>query len=225
MRVRRGAPLAQELLIAAALIAFLALVMKAFGGTRMVDFRGGMYNAATAILHGVSPYRTAFLGRQAAAMRAGHVAIGELHSNSFSVPLYPAFANLLIVPLSLLSFGIAAVIWTLLSAVSLVVGLRLLGVRDQRCLLVSLISWPVLTDLGFGSISCFLFLGAATAWHWRERVLRPALAIAAVIAVRELHGAAVRPNCACFSQLLARLGDPGRRTDHRRPRQPDPVKP
>src|SRR6202034_3510813 len=74
------------------------------GSLVFFDFKGGLYNAGVDILHGRDPYRAAFLAHQAAIIRAGGVALGETAKNAFSVPVYPAPANLAVVPLSLLPF-------------------------------------------------------------------------------------------------------------------------
>jgi hypothetical protein len=57
-------------------------------------------------------------------------------------------------------------------------------VRDWRCLLLVLISWPFLYGLFLGAIGPFLVLGAGVAWRWRDRIWPPALAIAAIVAAK-----------------------------------------
>jgi len=154
-------------------------------GTRVLyDFRGGLFNAGVAILHGHSPYQPGFLAHQTAIMRAGGAALGETSSKPFSIPVYPAAANVAVVPLSLLPFWLAATIYTVLSVAALLLGIRLLGVRDWRCLALSLISWPFLFGLYLGAIGPFLVLGAGIAWHCRERLWPPALAIATIVAAK-----------------------------------------
>jgi len=96
----------------------------------LFDFKGGLYDAGHQIVHGQDPYRPDFLAAQAAILRAGGIAQGETSSNAFSIPVYPAPINLAVVPLSLLPFWLAGVVFTLLSIGAMVLGLRLLGVRD-----------------------------------------------------------------------------------------------
>jgi hypothetical protein len=153
-------------------------------GKELFDFRGGLYNAGVAILHGHSPYQPGFLEHQAAVLRAGGVARGETFKGAFSIPVYPAFPNVLVVPLSLLPLWIAGTLYTLASAAAMGAGLRLLGVRDWRCFALVACSWPFLYGLYLGAIGPFLVLGAGIAWHWRERLWPPALAIAAVVAAK-----------------------------------------
>jgi Glycosyltransferase family 87 len=154
------------------------------GYNLLYDFKGGLYNAGVAILHGHSPYRAGFLAHQAAIMRAGHVAIGETASKSFSIPVYPAIANLLVTPFSALPFWVAGLIYTLLSAAAMLGGIWLLGVRDRRCFVLVLMSWPFLFGAFLGAIGPFLVLGAGVAWRWRDRIWPPAVGIAAIVAVK-----------------------------------------
>ena len=148
------------------------------------DFKGGLYNAGVSILHGANPYRAAYLAHQAAIMHAGGIAIGETTKHTFSVPLYPAFANLAVIPLSALPFAWAALIYTLLSVGAMWLALRLLGVRDWRCHAMWLISWPFLFAAILGAIGPLLVLGVAMAWRWRARLWPPALAVATVVALK-----------------------------------------
>jgi Glycosyltransferase family 87 len=153
-------------------------------GKELFDFRGGLYNAGVAILHGRSPYQPGFLEHQAAILRAGGIARGETTKLAFSIPVYPAFPNLLVVPLSLLPLWLAGTVYTLISCAAMAAGLRLLGVRDWRCLAVVASSWPFLYGLYLGAIGPFLVLGAGIAWRWRDRLWPPALAIAAIVAAK-----------------------------------------
>jgi hypothetical protein len=148
------------------------------------DFKGGLYNAGVSILHGANPYRAAYLAHQAAIMRGGGVAVGESIKHVFSVPLYPAPANLAVIGLSALPYWWAAGIYTALAFGAMWLALRLLGVRDWRCHAMWLISWPFLLGAILGAVGPFLVLGAAVAWRWRERVWPPALAVAALVAVK-----------------------------------------
>jgi hypothetical protein len=175
------------LIIGALLVAGLMLILATVNLHRhqaLYDFRGGLWNAGVSILHGQSPYQPGFLAHQAAIMRAGHIAIGETSAHSFSIPVYPAAANVAVVPLSLLPFWLAGTVYTALSVAALLLGLRLLGVRDWRCLALALISWPFMFGLFLGAIGPFLVLGAGIAWRYRERLWPPALAIAAIVGAK-----------------------------------------
>ncbi len=98
--------------------------------------------------------------------------------------MYPALANVLVVPFSALPFWAAGLIYTLLSAAAMVGGIWLLGVRDRRCLALTLVSWPFLFGAFLGAIGPFLVLGAGVAWRWRDRIWPPAVALATIIAVK-----------------------------------------
>jgi len=177
--------------IALALLVFAAGEVLLIGGTithvasrLLYDFRGGLYDAGQAVIHGRSPYRPGFLAHQAAVMRAGGVAVGETAARPFSVPVYPALANALVAPLSLLPFWAAGVLFSVGAAAAMVAGIWLLGVRDRRCLILTLVSWPFTFGLFLGAVGPFLVLGAGVAWRWRERLWAPALAIATLVAVK-----------------------------------------
>jgi hypothetical protein len=154
------------------------------GNHGLYDFRGGLFNAGVAILHGHSPYLPGFLAHQAAIMRAGGIARGETTSTAFSIPVYPAAANLAVVPLSLLPYWLAGALYTAISIAAMLAGIWLLGVRDWRCLALVLVSWPFVYGLYLGAIGPFLVLGAGIAWRWRDRLWPPAIAIAAIVAAK-----------------------------------------
>ncbi|MEO6858165.1 MAG: glycosyltransferase family 87 protein [Solirubrobacteraceae bacterium] len=164
--------------------ALLISTVHRVGYNLLYDFKGGLYNAGVAILHGRSPYQPGFLAHQAALMHAGHVAIGETATKSFSIPVYPAIANLLVTPLSALPFWVAGLIYTMLSAAAMLGGIWLLGVRDRRCFAVVLVSWPFLFGMFLGAIGPFLVLGAGIAWRWRDRIWPPAVGLATIVAVK-----------------------------------------
>ena len=100
------------------------------------------------------------------------------------MPLYPAPANLAVIPLSLLPFGAAAAVYAVLSIAAMFGAVWLLGVRDWRCHAAWLISWPFLFGFILGAIGPFIMLGAAIAWRWRDRLWPPALAVATIVALK-----------------------------------------
>ncbi len=165
-------------------LAMIYTVIEKPGPGALYDFHGGLYNAGLAILHGHSPYRPGFLAHQAAVMRSGRIAIGETAARPFSIPVYPAAANLAMLPLSLLPFWLAGTIYTVASIVAMLVGLRLLGVRDWRCLVLATISWPFMFGLYLGAVGPLLVLGVGVVWRHRDRLWPPALAAASLIAAK-----------------------------------------
>jgi hypothetical protein len=177
-----AAPLVGALILAGPYL--LYHVIKHGWRTVLFDFHGGLYKAGVAIVHGRDPYRAAFLAHQAARMRAGHVAIGEVARHSFSVPVYPAIANLFAVPFTLVPLGTAGIIFAVLSVAAMACGLWLLGVRDWRCLLLALLSWPFLYGAFMGTVGPLLVLGLGVAWRWRGRIWPPAAGLATIVAVK-----------------------------------------
>jgi hypothetical protein len=153
-------------------------------GAFFYDYRGGLYNAGWAILHGRSFYEPGFLAHQTAIMNAGGIARGELYTNPFSIPVYPAFANVAIVGLALLPFAASAFLYTLLSVAAMVASLWLLDVRDIRCHAAALVSWPFLYGAYLGAIGPWLVLGVAALWRWRDRVWPAAVSLAVIVAAK-----------------------------------------
>ena len=162
----------------------LALTVAVLGagvakGPFLFDFRGGLYDAGRAIIHRENPYQVGFLDRQAAIQQAGGTS-----ETVISVPVYPAFALVASVPFSLLPYRVAGVLYSLLSIAAFLAALRLLGVTDWRCYGVAALSWPVLHGFMLGAVTPFLMLGAAVAWRYRQRLVTPAIALGAIVAIK-----------------------------------------
>jgi Glycosyltransferase family 87 len=158
----------------------LAILSASFArGPFLYDFDGGLYKAGTAIVNGQSPYRADYVEHRAALNRSARPGAAVL-----SVPVYPPPVLLATMPLSLLPYPVAGMLFTLLSIAALIVGLRLLGVRDWRCFGVAFASWPVLHGLMLGGLTPLLVLGIGLAWRWRTAIAVPALSIAAVVGAK-----------------------------------------
>jgi hypothetical protein len=142
------------------------------------DFHGDLYNAGRAITSGANPYEMKSLEVEAAVVRAGGIL------KPYASPRWPAPALLTGVPFSLLPFPVAASAFLVLSAAALIVGLRLLGVRDWRCIAVASLSWPALWGDWVGNVSSLLVLGLALAWRWRTSLLKMSAALASVIGAK-----------------------------------------
>jgi hypothetical protein len=185
-RARRILALSSLGLLITALIAStpLFLLTGPVTHTLLFDFKGGLYDAGLAIIHGHSPYQPAFLAHQAAVMRTGGIAVGETSQHAFSIPVYPAPANLAVMPFSLLPFWLAGSLFTALLLAAMVLGLALLEVRDWRCYALALVSWPFVFALSLGALGPLLVLGAGIAWRWRDRLWPPAIAVAAIVVVK-----------------------------------------
>jgi hypothetical protein len=158
----------------------LAILGASFArGPFLYDFNGGLYRAGTAIVNGQSPYRPGYLEHRVALDRSDRPGLAVL-----SVPVYPPPVLLAVMPLSLLPYPVAGMLFTLLSIAALIVGLRLLGVRDWRCFGVAFASWPVLHGLMLGGLTPLLVLGIGLAWRWRTSITVPAASIASVVAAK-----------------------------------------
>jgi hypothetical protein len=142
----------------------------------LFDFRGDLFNAATAILHGHNPYRVDYIAHLADVVRrTGGV------NPTFAVPVYPAPVLLAAVPFGLMPMWLGGVLFIGASIAGMAWGLRLLGVRDWRCIALAIISWPALFGLWFGTLSPLLVLGAGIAWRARERTWQCAASIASLV--------------------------------------------
>ncbi len=163
---------------------FTLAVLTRHGNPLLYDFKGGLYDAGTAILGGRSPYQAGFLAHQVAIMHAGGIALGQTAEHPFSIPVYPAPANLAVVPFSALPFWLAGALFTALSIGAMILALRLLDVRDWRCFAAALVSWPFLFSLDLGAVGPLLLLGCAVAWRTRDRLWPPAIALASIIVAK-----------------------------------------
>jgi hypothetical protein len=145
-------------------------------GTFLFDFSGDLYGAGHAILAGHDPYHPGFLAALAAVKHAGGFV-----SPAFAVPVYPPPLLLAAVPFSLLPDTLSGVLFMALMVAAMVSGLRLLGVRDWRCIAVALASWPFLFGLVIGNLGPAIVLGAGLAWRFRDKLWTPAIAIASIV--------------------------------------------
>lgn len=165
--------------VRAALLTFsIALMLTLVGGGRpfQFDFRGDLYSAGHAIVARVDPYQPQLLEAEVAAIRAGG------SPPVVASPRYPPPALLAAVPLSLLPIEVASVLFMLLSIGAVILALRLLGVRDWRCVAAACISDPVVSGTWLGNLSPLLLLAVAVLWRCRARLRTPALAVAVAVA-------------------------------------------
>jgi alpha-1,2-mannosyltransferase len=89
-----------------------------------------------------------------------------------------------VAPLHPLGAAAATVVWTVLSLAAVAAALWLLGVRDWRCFALTAV-WPVTRSaVDLGTVEPLLLLAVAAAWHWRDRLVEPALATGAAIALK-----------------------------------------
>lgn len=167
---RSKATIAVMLLVPTLMYVYIA-ARAVTGDRRLSDFLS-FWQAGRTVLHGQSPYP--LLGAlPAVADRL-----------TFEPFVYPPPAAYWMVPLAILPFALAKTIFLVLNLGSIVVALRLLGVRDWRCHAAVFASVPVVAGASLGTFSPCLLLGAAAAWRYRDRALRVALLVAALVVAK-----------------------------------------
>jgi hypothetical protein len=92
-----------------------------------------------------------------------------------SAYVYPYLTSYVFIPLTVLSVPVADVVFFLLSAAAILVGCRLLGIRDPVVITVLLLSEPVIRSFQVGSINALLFVAGAVVWRYRDRIVPVAL--------------------------------------------------
>ena len=98
--------------------------------------------------------------------------------------VYPPAAVVLTLPFAALPYTIAVALW-LSGLLGAVIGaIFLCGVRDWRCLVLALLSPPVLVGLAYGNVSLLLVLGLAIVWICRDRAGPAGAVLGVVIATR-----------------------------------------
>lgn len=117
-----------------------------------IDFRDSYWPAASAVLHGFSPYRWT-----RAQIFAG---------TGFG---YPAFTGLVMAPVTLLPLNVATALFLIALLASVPVTLWVLGVREPAVYGMALLQWAVINAWQSGNLSLVLALLAALAWRYRER--------------------------------------------------------
>jgi glycosyl transferase family 87/dolichyl-phosphate-mannose-protein mannosyltransferase len=118
--------------------------------------------AATKVIHAASPYT--YVADQTYA--------------------YPPLLAFLVSPLEPLSAGWATLLWTLVSLAAVAAALWLLGVRDWRCFALAAAFPFTRSAVGLGTVGPLLLLAVALAWHRRNRLLEPGVAVGAAVALK-----------------------------------------
>jgi hypothetical protein len=141
------------------------------GDRRGSDFLS-FWQAGRHVLHSHSPYP----------LLASLPAVADRFT--FEPFVYPAPAAYWMVPLAVLPFAVAKALFFVLNFGSIVLALRLMGVRDWRCLAVSFLSVPVVSGISLGTFGSLLLLGAAAAWRYRETTVRVGLIVSVMIVAK-----------------------------------------
>lgn len=143
---------------------FLAHSVRAVWNGGDSDFRI-YWLAGRAYLHGHNPY--------VSPAAVGHKA---------DLFVYPAAMAAMFAPLGWLPLSVATALWALITTTAVVLALRLLGVRDSRCYAVALVSFPIASSVGVGTLTPLLLLGVAALWRWRDRRVAAVIPACLVVA-------------------------------------------
>lgn len=135
---------------------------------RPMDF-ATFWKSGGDVLHGRSPYPATL-----------HAFPTHPGRTTFAPFVYPPVTAVLMAPLSLLPFHVAAVVFLVIGTAAVALALRLLDVTDWRCYGAALASAPVFAGAGLGAISALLLLGVAAAWRYRDRAAAAGVAVAYV---------------------------------------------
>lgn len=103
---------------------------------------------------------------------------------TFAPFVYPAPAAYWLAPLAILPFAVAKTLFLALNLGSVVLALRLLGVRDWRCHAVVFLSVPLVAGAALGAFSPLLLLGAAAAWRYRDTTVRLGVIVAMLVVAK-----------------------------------------
>lgn len=103
------------------------------------------------------------------------------HRDTFRPFVYPAPAAIAMVPVSLIPYAVANVLWAVIGAAAIIAALHLLDVRDWRCY-GAVFAWPVVwSSLINGAISALLVLACAALWRHRSRPWVAGALVAALV--------------------------------------------
>ena len=166
--VRVASGVGGALLVAASLVACYHLVRNS--PERAIDYRSGIWQPAVDILHGRSPYSGG----------------GILRLKDGIPSIYPPFIALLALPLGLLSFALASMLWAVILIAALALTLWVAGVRDWRLYGAVVLLPPVVDAVGLGQVELLLVLAMALVWRFRDRWPVAAIALGAALAVKPL---------------------------------------
>lgn len=132
------------------------------------DFRA-FYVGARHYLAGISPY-------------PGHSLAALAFKQGF---VYPAPMAALLAPLALLPYNLALALWLAASVGAIAGTVRILGVRDWRCIGVLFLTHPVQQAVRLGTLMPLLAFLLALLWVCRNRIW-PTAVLAAVLAVSKI---------------------------------------
>jgi hypothetical protein len=98
--------------------------------------------------------------------------------------VYPPLVAYGLVPVAVLPRMLSYVVFLVLALGAFALALRLLGVRDRRCYAVAILSPAAFFAFSIGTLGPFLLLGAAAAWHWRDRPFRAGAVVGVTVVAK-----------------------------------------
>jgi alpha-1,2-mannosyltransferase len=132
-----------------------------------VDFRGELYPEAKLILAGKDPFPPPYSDLSSGVNR-----------------IFPVFAALLVIPLTVFSAKLAAGLFVVVLLVALVATIRILGVTDWRIYGIVAV-WPAsISALQTGNLTIVLGLLVALGWRYRNQALLCGIALGAAIGLK-----------------------------------------
>lgn len=132
------------------------------------------WEAARAVGHGISPYDPSGVAHMRLAEQRD---MGARPLAAWAV--YPPALFVVLIPLGVLPWPIAAVVGISLLALAPALALRVMGVRDWRCYVIAYSTAPVYTAISIGTISTLLMLGFALVWRGRGTLVACAATVVA----------------------------------------------
>jgi hypothetical protein len=147
----------------------------------IVAYLLGAYHAQPGTVDGIYFPDGGFLFDLHVMWKAGHDIVTGHSPYPF---VYPAPAAFLMVPFGLLPWKLAVIAFTLVLIGSLVLALRLLGVKDWRCYGAALACVPMTSSLTIGTLGPLLLLATAAAWRYRDRRLAVAAAVVGAVVTK-----------------------------------------
>jgi alpha-1,2-mannosyltransferase len=164
-----SSPIVIALCVMSVAVAAVTMVVNVRSGLFGFDFRGTIWSADRAILHGRSPYPAA---DSHALLRQGNPSV------------YPPPILIATLPFGLLPAGLAACIWSLVTFCALFWALVLTGLRDARCYVLVLSAPAVCSMVVMGQMDGLLALACVLAWRHRDRAIAAGILVALVVAAK-----------------------------------------
>jgi alpha-1,2-mannosyltransferase len=152
------------------LFAVLFVVVDLASGSAGWAFREAFLGASEAVVRGESPYP----------------ALDDPSVERGTAYVYPPVLALVVTPFTVLTDGVAVVLFALLLVAAVPATLAVLGVRDWRCYGLALLWPPVLSAVHVENITLLVGLAAALVWRFRDRPVLGGLALGVSAAVKPL---------------------------------------